>query len=146
NTMLAIGILGWTGPTRLVRGQILSIRESDYVMAARALGVQDWRIIVRHVFPGVVAPLVVHATFGVASAILTEAALSFLNLGVQPPMASWGNMMSTAQELVILEQMPWLWIPPGICIVLAVLSINFIGDGLRDALDPKGMVEGRETA
>jgi peptide/nickel transport system permease protein len=146
NTMLAIGILGWTGPTRLIRGQILSIRETDYVLAARALGVQDWRIITRHVFPGVVAPLVVHATFGVASAILTEAALSFLGLGVQPPQASWGNMMSTAQELVILEQMPWLWIPPGVCIMLAVLSINFIGDGLRDALDPKGMVEGREAA
>lgn len=141
NCMLAIGILGWTGPTRLVRGQILSIREMDYIMAARSIGVQPWRIILNHVLPGVVAPLVVHATFGVAGAILTEAALSFLNLGVQPPIASWGNMMSAAQELVILEQMPWLWVPPGICIMLSVLSINFIGDGLRDALDPKGMVE-----
>ena len=146
NTMIAIGILGWTGPTRLVRGQILSIREMDYVMAARSTGVQNLRIISRHVFPGVVAPLVVHATFGVAIAILTEAALSFLNLGILPPEASWGNMMTAAQELVILEQMPWLWIPPGVCIMLAVLSINFIGDGLRDALDPKGMVEGREAA
>ena len=145
NVMIAIGILGWTGPTRLVRGQILSIREEDYVMAARSTGVQSWRIISRHVFPGVVAPLVVHATFGVAIAILTEAALSFLNLGILPPEASWGNMMTAAQELVILEQMPWLWIPPGICIMLAVLSINFVGDGLRDALDPKGMVEGREA-
>jgi len=145
NTMLAIAILGWTGPTRLVRGQILSLREMDYVMAARSIGVQDWRIITRHVLPGVVGPLVVHATFGVAGAILTEAALSFLNLGVLPPAASWGNMMTKAQELVILEQMPWLWIPPGICIMMAVLSVNFIGDGLRDALDPKGMIEGRET-
>ena len=83
----------------------------------------------------VVAPLVVHATFGVATAILLEAALSFLNLGILPPAASWGNMMTAAQELVILEQMPWLWLPPGICIMLAVLSINFVGDGLRDALD-----------
>jgi peptide/nickel transport system permease protein len=89
----------------------------------------------------VVAPLVVHATFGVANAILTEAGLSFLGLGVQPPIASWGNMMSAAQELVILEQMPWLWVPPGIAILLSVLSINFIGDGLRDALDPRGMLQ-----
>jgi len=140
NTMLAIGILGWTGPTRLIRGQILSLREMDYVIAARSIGVPSRRIISRHVLPGVVAPLVVHATFGVAGAILTEAALSFLNLGVLPPTASWGNMMSAAQELVILEQMPWLWVPPGIAIMLAVLSINFIGDGLRDALDPRGMV------
>jgi len=139
NTMLAIGILGWTGPTRLVRGQLLSLREMDYVTAARSIGVPAGRIISRHLLPGVVAPLMVHATFGVATAILVEAALSFLNLGVQPPIASWGNMMSAAQELVILEQMPWLWVPPGICIMLAVLSINFIGDGLRDALDPKGM-------
>jgi peptide/nickel transport system permease protein len=135
NTIVAIAVLGWTGPTRLVRGQILSLRESDYVLAARSLGAKDRRIIRRHVLPGVVAPLVVHATFGVASAILLEAALSFLNLGILPPAASWGNMMTAAQELVILEQMPWLWLPPGIAIMLAVLSINFVGDGLRDALD-----------
>jgi len=141
NTMIAIGILGWTGPTRLVRGQILSLREMDYVMAARSIGVRDKRIILSHVLPGVVAPLVVHATFGVAGAILTEAALSFLNLGVLPPRASWGNMMSAAQELVILERMPWLWVSPGVCIMLSVLAINFIGDGLRDALDPRGMIE-----
>jgi len=140
NCMLAIGILGWTGPTRLVRGQILSIREMDYVMAARSLGVPNGRIIAQHMLPGVVAPLVVHATFGVASAILTEASLSFLGLGVQPPIATWGNMMSEALQITILEQMPWLWIPPGIAIMLAVLGINFVGDGLRDALDPKGMV------
>jgi len=143
NTMLAIGILGWTGPTRLVRGQILSIREMDYVMAARSIGVPNALVILRHVFPDVVAPLVVNATFGVASAILTEAALSFLNLGVQPPTASWGNMMTAAQELIILERMPWLWVPPGLAIMLAVLAINFVGDGLRDALDPKGMLESR---
>jgi peptide/nickel transport system permease protein len=141
--MLVIGILGWTGPTRLVRGQILSLREMDYVTAAVSIGVQPTRIIIRHILPGIVAPLVVNATFGVAGAILTEAALSFLNLGVQPPIPTWGNMMSAAQELVILEEMPWLWVPPGIAIMLAVLSINFVGDGLRDALDPRGMVEGR---
>ncbi len=140
NTMIAIAALGWTGPSRLVRGQILSLREMDYVMAARSVGVQPNRIIVRHVLPGVVAPLVVHATFGVANAILTEAALSFLGMGILPPAASWGNMMNAAQELVILEQMPWLWVPPGIAIMLAVLCINFVGDGLRDALDPKGLL------
>ena len=143
NTMIAIGILGWTGPSRLVRGQILSLREMDYVMAARGLGAQPARIIVRHILPGVVAPLVVHATFGVANAILTEAALSFLGMGIQPPAASWGNMMTAAQELIILERMPWLWVPPGIAIMLAVLSINFVGDGLRDALDPKGLLTRR---
>ena len=139
NTMLAIGILGWPGPARLVRGQILSLREMEYVTAARSVGLRSWRIITRHVLPGLVAPMLVNATFGIASAILMEAALSFLNLGVQPPEASWGNMMSEAQELIILERMPWLWIPPGVCIMLAVLSINFIGDGLRDALDPRAM-------
>ena len=143
NTMLAIAILTWTGPTRLIRGQILSLREMDYVMAARSIGASGRRIILRHLLPGVVAPLAVHATFGIAGAILTEAALSFLNLGVRVPKASWGNMMSAAQQLVILERMPWLWVPPGVGIMLAVLSINFIGDGLRDALDPRGMVEGR---
>lgn len=140
NLMIAIGLVGWTGPTRLVRGQVLSIREMDYVTAARSIGATNRRIIARHVLPGVVAPIVVNATFGVASAILTEAALSFLGLGVQPPTPSWGHMMSAAQELVILERMPWLWVPPGIAIMLAVLSINFIGDGLRDALDPKQLI------
>jgi len=143
NAMLAIGILGWTGPTRLVRGQILAIREMDYVLAARCIGVQSGRIITRHVLPGVVGPLVVNATFGVAGAILTEAGLSFLGLGVQPPTASWGNMMFDAMELTILQGMPWLWVPPGICIALSVLAINFVGDGLRDALDPKGMLQKR---
>jgi peptide/nickel transport system permease protein len=140
NAMIAIGILGWTIPTRLVRGQILAIREMDYVLAARSIGVPSRRIIARHILPGVVGPFVVSATFMVASAILTEAALSFIGLGVQPPIASWGNMMNAAMELVILENMPWLWVPPGIMVALSVLAINFMGDGLRDALDPKGML------
>ena len=140
NAMLAIGILGWTIPTRLVRGQILAIREMDYILAARAVGVKARRTIFRHILPGVVGPLVVSATFMVASAILMEAGLSFLGLGVQPPIASWGNMMFAATELIILEDMPWLWIPPGLMVALSVLAINFIGDGLRDAFDPKGML------
>ncbi|MSP11836.1 MAG: ABC transporter permease [Chloroflexi bacterium] len=137
NTIIVIGLLGWPGPTRLVRGQILSIREMDYIMAARSVGIPDRRAILRHVLPGVLPPLIVSATFGVAGAILTEAALSFLNLGIRPPEPSWGNMLSQAQELVILEQQLWLWLPPGLAIMLAVLCINFIGDGLRDAIDPR---------
>lgn len=140
NAMIAIGILGWTNPTRLIRAQILALRETDYVLAARSIGVPSRRIITRHVLPGVVGPFVVNATFMVASAILTEAALSFIGLGVQPPTASWGNMMNAAMELIILERMPWLWVPPGIMVALSVLSINFMGDGLRDALDPKGLL------
>ena len=143
NAMIAIGVLGWTIPTRLVRGQILAIREMDYVLAARCLGAPNRRIILNHVLPGVVGPLVVSATFMVANAILTEAGLSFLGLGVQPPIASWGNMMFAAMELIILEDMPWLWVPPGVAVALSVLAINFIGDGLRDALDPKGMLESK---
>ncbi len=143
NAMIAIGVLGWTIPTRLVRGQILAIREMDYVLAARSVGVQPSRIILRHVLPGVVGPLVVSATFMVANAILTEAGLSFLGLGVQPPIASWGNMMFAGMELIILEDMPWLWVPPGVAVALSVLAINFIGDGLRDAFDPKGMLESK---
>lgn len=139
NTMLAIAALGWTGPCRLVRGQILVLREMDYVSGSRSLGASARRIIVSHLLPGVVGPLVVHATFGIANAILTEAALSFLGFGVMPPDPSWGNMMTAAQELVILGEMPWLWVPPGMAIVFAVLSINFVGDGLRDALEPKSV-------
>lgn len=139
NTMIAIAALGWTGPCRLVRGQILVLREMDFVTGSRSLGASARRLIVSHLLPGVVGPLVINATFGIASAIITEAALSFLGFGVMPPDPSWGNMITSAQELVILEQMPWLWVPPGMAIVFAVLSVNFVGDGLRDALDPKAV-------
>ena len=139
NIMLGIGLLGWPGPTRLVRGQFLSLRESLYVTAARCVGVPDRGIMFRHILPGVVAPLIVHATFGVALAILTEAALSFLGLGVRPPVASWGNMLTDAQSLTILARMPWLWLPPGLAIMVTVLAINFVGDALHDALDPRAL-------
>ena len=141
NAMLAIGLIAWTGIARLVRGQILSIREMDFVTAATMLGVPEKRIIVRHVLPNVVAPITVAASFGVAGAILTEAGLSFLGLGVQPPTASWGSMINEARGLVVIEGYPWLWIVPGVMISLCVLAINFIGDGLRDALDPHMLVE-----
>lgn len=137
NTMFAIGLLGWPRIARIVRGQFLYLREQTFVEAARAVGAPSKRIILSHILPNAIGPIVVSATFGVASAILTEAGLSFLGLGVQPPTPSWGGMLRDAQTMTILEKMPWMWVPPGTMIVLAVLSINFIGDGLRDALDPR---------
>lgn len=137
NTMLVIGVLTWPGIARLVRGQFLSFREQQFVLAARSIGVPPIQIMFRHLFPNVVGTVTVAATFGMANAILQEASLSFLGLGVQAPTPSWGNMLRDAQTFSILESMPWLWIAPGLMIVLAVLSINFIGDGLRDALDPR---------
>jgi peptide/nickel transport system permease protein len=137
NVMLVLGLLGWPPTCRLVRGEFLSLRERDYVQAARASGALDSRIIFRHVLPNAMGPILVNATFGVATAILTEAALSFLGLGVQPPTASWGNMLTSAQSLSILERKPFLWVPPGLAIFVSVLAINFVGDGLRDALDPR---------
>lgn len=136
NLMLVIGLLGWPPITRLLRGEFLSLREREFIVAARGTGARNKRLMFRHLLPNAMAPIIVAATFGVANAILLEAALSFLGLGVQPPQPSWGNMLTDAQSLTVLESMPWLWIPPGMMIALAVLSINFIGDGLRDALDP----------
>jgi peptide/nickel transport system permease protein len=137
NSMLAIGFIGWTGVARLVRSLILSIRETDYVMAAHAVGVERKWIIIRHILPNVVAPITVAASFGIAGAILTEAGLSFLGLGVQVPTPSWGNMLNEARNISIIENMLWFWVPPGLMITICVLAINFIGDGLRDALDPR---------
>jgi peptide/nickel transport system permease protein len=137
NIILVLGFLGWPPIARLVRGQFLALREQEFVLAARALGASDGRLILRHLLPNTVGVVVVAATFGVANAILVEAALSFLGMGVQPPTPSWGNMLSDAQSLAALESMPWLWVPPGLMIFLAILAINFLGDGLRDALDPR---------
>ncbi len=137
NVMVVLGLLGWPAVARLVRGEFLSLRERDFVQAAQAIGVPRWRVIFRHLLPNALGPVLVAATFGTADAILTEAALSFLGLGVQPPQASWGNMLAVAQSLNALETQPWLWLPPGAMIFVSVLAINFIGDGLRDALDPQ---------
>ncbi len=136
NIIIVIGLLGWPPIARIVRALFLSLREREFVLASRTVGVSNGRIIFRHMLPNALAPVIVAATFGMANAILLEAGLSFLGLGVQPPTPSWGNMLKDAQSLTVLESMPWLWIPPGTMIALAVLSINFIGDGLRDALDP----------
>jgi peptide/nickel transport system permease protein len=137
NIMIVIGLLGWPPIARIVRALFLSLREREFVLASRIVGVSNGRIIFRHMLPNALAPVIVAATFGMANAILLEAGLSFLGLGVQPPTPSWGNMLKDAQSLTVLESMPWLWIPPGTMIALAVLSINFIGDGLRDAFDPR---------
>jgi peptide/nickel transport system permease protein len=135
--ILGIGLFFWPTACRIVRGLALSLREQDFFLAARALGATTPHVIVRHMIPSVLSPLTVTATFAVAQAILLEAALSFLGLGVRPPQPSWGNMLNEAQSLTILESMPWLWLPPGLAIAVTVLAINFIGDGLRDALDPR---------
>ncbi len=136
NIMAVIGLLGWPPIARIVRGQFLSLREREFVLASQTVGARNRRIMFRHLLPNALAPVIVAATFGMASAILLEAGLSFLGLGVQPPTPTWGNMLTDAQSLTILQNSLWLWIPPGVLIALAVLSINFIGDGLRDALDP----------
>ncbi|QYH35277.1 ABC transporter permease [Salinibacterium sp. M195] len=135
--IIAIGLFGWPIAFRIVRGLTLSLREQDSIQATVGLGASPGRILRKHVVPSVVAPLTVVATLEVAQAILLEAALSFLGLGVPPPTASWGNMLNDAQSLTILETTPWLWLPPGIAIAVTVLAVNFVGDGLRDAVDPR---------
>lgn len=137
NIIVILGVLGWPAIARLVRGNVLSLKQTEYVKAARALGYSSSRIMFKHMLPNTVAPILIYATSGVAAAILDEAALSFLGLGVQPPDASWGNMLSSAKSLSVLTTQPWLWVPPGIMILLTVLAINYIGDALRDAYDPR---------
>lgn len=136
-TMIILGVLGWTGICRLVRGSFLSLRNRDFVEAAIAEGASDARIIFLHILPNAMAEILVAATLGVATAIVGEAGLSFLGLGVQQPLPSWGNMLSSAISLRVLLLQPWLWIPPGLIIFIAVLAVNLLGDGLRDALDPR---------
>lgn len=135
--MFILGMLGWATLSRLVRSQVLSLREQEFMQAAEVLGLRDHRKIFRHLLPNTVPIIIVSATLTVASAILAESALSYLGIGVIPPTPSWGNMIQVANNLVDFQLRPWLWIPPGICIFVTVISINLIGDGLRDALDPK---------
>lgn len=135
--MLIIGLVSWTGTARLVRGEILKIRELEYVQSSIVLGASGVRIVFTHILPNIIAPIIVQATMSIASAIMTEAALSFLGVGVMPPTPSWGNMINAATSLTTLLKRPWIWLPPGICILVTVLCINLIGDGLRDALDAK---------
>ncbi|OGB89680.1 peptide ABC transporter permease [candidate division WOR-1 bacterium RIFCSPHIGHO2_01_FULL_53_15] len=136
NVMAVIGLTSWMGVARLVRGEFLRIRELQYVEAARAIGCSDPRIIFRHILPNAQSPIIVAATLGMAGAILTESALSFLGLGVQPPMASWGNMLMDSQAY--LFDAPWMSIIPGLLILLTVLSLYFVGEGLREKLNVRG--------
>ena len=135
--MAFLTLFSWPGIARLVRGQILSLREQEYMVAAEAMGYSTGRKIFKHLIPNIMPQLIVSMTLSLGSMILYEASLSFLNMGVQPPYAAWGTMINAASDLNILENYINIWAPPGICIVIAVLGFNFVGDGLRDALDPK---------
>ena len=135
NIMIVIGLTSWMGTTRFVRAEFLSLREQDFVTAAKALGVSDRRIIFRHMIPNAIAPVLVSATIGIAGAILTEAGLSFLGFGVPPPHATWGNILSDGKRFIF--DAPWLTFIPGFAILIVVLSFNLFGEGLRDILNPK---------
>ncbi len=139
--VLVLGVLSWMTTSRLVRASFLSLKRREFVEAARSVGASDRRIIVRHLLPNSLAPIIVAATLGVAAAIIAESTLSFLGLGIQPPTPSWGNMLNHATS--DMDKAPWIAIFPGLFIFLAVVSINFIGDGLRDALDPRHVVRTR---
>jgi peptide/nickel transport system permease protein len=135
--VVALGILRWMGTARLVRASFLSLKEKEFVEAARAIGAQRGRVVVRHILPNALSPIIVSATLGIAGAILTESALSFLGLGFQPPQATWGRMLEEAQRAVVNDGHWWRGFFPGLMIFITVLSVNYIGDGLRDAVDPR---------
>jgi peptide/nickel transport system permease protein len=135
NIMVVIGLTSWMGVARLVRAEFLSLREREFVTAARALGASDVRLIVRHMLPNALAPVMVSATLGVAGAILTESALSFLGLGVQPPTPSWGNILTAGKDNIEIAW--WLSVFPGLAILITVMSYNLLGEGIREAVDPR---------
>ena len=139
--ILILGFVDWPGIARLVRGNVLSLRETNFVKSNIVAGMPLGHILFSEILPNTVAPILVYATSVMALSMLDEAALSFLGMGVQPPAASLGNMLNSAQSLTVLTSQPWLWIPPGLLIVILVVAINFAGDALRDAVDPKGMME-----
>ncbi|MBY4592685.1 MULTISPECIES: ABC transporter permease [Rhizobium] len=136
-TVLVISLLSWPLLARMIRSRLLELRERDFVLAARGMGAGIGHLLFRHGLPNSIDILVVYATLQIANAILLEAGLSFLGLGIAPPAASWGNMLNAARSTAVLEQYPWQWLFPGGALILAVLAINFIGDGLRDAFDPR---------
>jgi ABC-type dipeptide/oligopeptide/nickel transport system permease subunit len=135
NVFLALGLVSWTSLARVIRGAVLSIKQQEYIEAARVLGASNARILFRHVLPNTVAPAIILVTLGIGGAILAEASLSFLGLGAQPPTPSWGSMLSTGRDYLL--QAPWLSIYPGLAIFLTVMGFNLLGDGLRDLLDPR---------
>lgn len=129
-----IGALGWPGLCRLVRGEVMKLKRVDYIQAAVASGYSTVQILFKHILPNVLSVILVNMTFGIAASIITEASLSFLGVGVNPPTASWGNMLANAQALTVLKYQPWRWIPAGIMILISVLAVNFFGEGLRSAI------------
>jgi peptide/nickel transport system permease protein len=135
--MVVLGLLSWPGLARLVRGQILKEREQDFVLAAKALGIKEKHIITRHILPNVINVVIVSTTLSYAGALLTESGLSFLGFGVRYPKPSWGNMLTGTQSMTVLRYYWWAWIIPAIFIILTALSVNLVGDGLREAMDPK---------
>lgn len=137
NVMIISGLLSWTNLARIVRAEVMTLKNKEFIEASRALGLSSSKIILKHVLPNITSPIIVYSTLGIARGILIEAGLSYLGLGVKPPVPSWGNMLSAAQSFRSINLHWWLWIPPGIMVFLTVMLINFLGDGLRDALDPK---------
>ncbi|WP_410489391.1 oligopeptide ABC transporter permease [Bacillus sp. DTU_2020_1000418_1_SI_GHA_SEK_038] len=135
--IFVFAIFGWTGTSRLVRGEFLSLRSREYVLAAKTIGIPSYKIIFAHILPNAMGPIIVSATLGVGGVILAESALSYLGLGIQPPTPSWGNILQSAQTLPIMLNSWWYPLFPGVAILLTVLAFNFVGDGLRDAFDPK---------
>lgn len=132
-----IAATSWPGMTRIIRGTYLQLREQEFILGARAIGCTDFRIIVRHLLPNAMYPIIVNTTLTMATMIIIESGLSFLGFGIAQPTPTWGNMINDAQSILVLKNYPHLWIPPGLAILCTVLAINFIGDGLRDALDPR---------
>ena len=135
NLIFIIAILEWTKIARIVRAEVLSLKERDFITASRSMGLNEFEIILRHILPNTLAPVLISATLGVAGAILVESGLSFLGLGVQPPTASWGNMLMEGKT--VLEDAPWLSFYPGVAILVTVLGYNLLGESLRDLLDPR---------
>lgn len=135
--VITLTILSWPRIARIVRGQILTLREQEYMEACEALGISDFKRIFKHLLPNVLAYVIVYATMGMASVILTETSLSFLGMGISPPTPTWGNMINEARNLLVILDKWWIWVPPSLCIFVTVMCFNLLGDGLRDAIDPK---------
>lgn len=135
--IFAIGIMHWTRPCKLLYGSVMAVRSKEYVEAAVAIGSSNWKVITKYIIPNAISPLWVSLAFSVSSAILQESSLSFLGAGIQPPQSSWGNIINAAQKLDVLTMKTWMWIPACIVLLITVVSINFVGEGVRDAFDPK---------
>lgn len=137
NVVVVLALFGWTSIAKLICSGVLSVREKEYVEAAKAVGLSNIKIIFKEILPNVMAPVWVAMAFMVCNNIISESSLSFLGVGIQPPAASWGNILQDSKQLVVLQTRPWQWIPPVILLIITTFSINFVGEGLRDALDPK---------